>query len=240
MSTKGPAFLRARQPAQKQQRYQAILDAARTLAVQDGLGRVSLAGIAAGVGMHKSALLKYFGTREEIFLRLAETEWQEWAAVVVADLDAGPGATNEAAEHAAAEHVATTLTLSMAQRPLLCQLLTHTTLTLERNVSLDAVRRFKIVSMQAVDDVADALDRSLPALPRPACTELLMAGAFVAAGLWQVTHPPPIVLDLYAAPAAAPGVERFAAVEFTAAMTRFVRVYLAGLTHIDDQDGIGQ
>ncbi|MBC8093852.1 MAG: hypothetical protein H7Y15_18325 [Pseudonocardia sp.] len=44
-------------------------------------------------------------------------------------------------------------------------MLTHPTLTLERNGSLDAVRRFKIASMRAVDDVADALNRFLPALP---------------------------------------------------------------------------
>ncbi len=233
MSTKGPAFLRARQPEQKQQRYQAILDAARTLALRDGPGRVSLAGIAACVGMNKSALLKYFGTREEIFLRVAETEWREWASAVAADLAAGPGTPD-----AAIEHIVTTLGRSLADRPLLCQLLTHTTLTLERNVSLDSVRSFKIASMTASDDVADALHRSLPALPRSACFELLMTGGLVAAGLWQATHPPPVVLELYAEPGTPPEVERFATVEFAAAMARFVRVYLAGLAHVDDQTGI--
>jgi AcrR family transcriptional regulator len=173
VNTKGPAFLRARQPAQKQQRYQAILDAARTLARRDGVSQVSLAGIAAEVGLHKSALLTYFGTREEIFLRVAETEWQEWAGAIAADLASEPGDN-------ATEHVVTTLERSLADRPLLCQLLTHTTLTLERNVSLDAVRSFKSTTIAATDHVTDALHRALPSLPRAACAELLMSCGLVA------------------------------------------------------------
>ena len=83
-------FQRARRPEQKQQRYEAIMAAARALAERNSVRDVSLTDIAAEVGMHKSALLKYFGTREEIFLRLAEDEWRQWGAATVADLDAGP------------------------------------------------------------------------------------------------------------------------------------------------------
>lgn len=226
MSSKG-AFLRARRPEQKQQRYQAILDTARELALRDGVGGVSLAGIAAGVDMHKSALLKYFGTREEIFLRIAEAEWREWADAVSADLDAGPGAGVEPVEHLVA-----TLGRSLVDRPLLCQLILHSTLTLERHVSLDAVRSFKIASVRAVDDVADAAHRALPALGRPACVELLMAGGLVAAGLWQATHPPPVVLELYAAQSVPSGVDRYATLDFADGLDRFVRVHLAGLQQI--------
>lgn len=227
MTTEGAAFLRARRPEQKRQRYAAILDAARTLALRDGVGAVSLAGIAASVGMHKSALLKYFGTREEIFLRVAETEWQEWAQAVVTDLDPGPAPADDPTEH-----VVTTLGRSLDDRPLLCQLLIHTPLTLERNVSFDAVRSFKTTTMRTVDAVAEAVHRALPALSRSDCHELLTVAGLAAAGLWQVTHPPPVVVRLYTEPPVPAGIHRYSTLDFGSAVTRFARVYIAGLQQV--------
>jgi AcrR family transcriptional regulator len=226
VTSEGTAFLRARQPEQKQQRYRAILDAARALGRRDGVGAVSLAGIAAEVGMHKSALLRYFGTREEIFLRLAEAEWREWADAVVAALDARPAGDGWDAD---LEHVAGVLGRSLAERPLLCQLLLHATLTLERNVSLDAVRSFKTATGAALDTVADAVHRALPELDRAACAELLAVGGVVAAGLWQATHPPPVVRELYAEHPPIPGLEHHASLDFGDAMVRFALVHAAGL-----------
>ncbi|OZM83958.1 TetR/AcrR family transcriptional regulator [Pseudonocardia sp. MH-G8] len=209
------AFLRARRPEQKQLRYAAILDAARELAERDGVGAVSLTGIAAQVGMHKSALLKYFETREEIFLRLAETEWREWAAGAVAALPAAGPAPHD---------VADALARSVADRPLFCQLLLHSPLTLERNVSIEVVRAFKQAIHGAMVEVQRALQQALPALDADACTDLLMTSGLVAAGLWQTTHPPPQVAAVYAEQAGT-----YACPDFTASLTRFVRVHLTGL-----------
>jgi AcrR family transcriptional regulator len=188
--------------------------------MSDGIGTVSLAAIAAGVGMHKSALLKYFGTREEIFLRLSETEWREWAEAVVAELEAGPPG---------AERVAGVLGRSIADRPLFCQLLMHSTLTLERNVSLDALRSSKLAAVRAMDAVVVAVHRALPELSSDACFELVAATGLVAAGLWQAAHPPPAVVALYAEQAGVGGFGRLAALDLHAELTRFVRVFLAGL-----------
>lgn len=214
MSTKA-GFLRARRPEQKQQRYAAILDAARELALRDGVGAVSLADIAAEVGMHKSALLKYFETREEIFLRLAETEFGEWAAGALAALSTAGTEPTE---------VADALAGSVADRPLFCQLLLYTPLTLERNVSLDVVRAFKLAIRRSTEQVLPALQRALPPLDSDACFELFMMTAMVTAGLWQAAHPSPQVVALHAEdPGAAPYPD------FRVALARFVRTYLVGL-----------
>jgi AcrR family transcriptional regulator len=224
MSTEGAGFLRARRPEQKRQREASILDAARALGLRDGVGSVSLAAIAADVGMHKSALLKYFGTREEIFLRLSETEWTEWASATAAELDAGqPGE----------DRVVDILTRSLVDRPLLCQLLIHSALTLERNVSLDALRRSKVAATGAVRAVSDALHRTLPDLGRDDCFELLGAAGLVSAGLWQVTHPPPVVVALYAEPGLSMDLGGLASTDFATSVARFIRVYLAGLRRTD-------
>src|ERR1700759_2192705 len=89
-------FQRARRPEQKEQRREAILAAAADLARRDGVRAVTLSAIAGAVGIHKSALLRYFETREAIFLELTGREWGEWreatsaalAEVALGDADA--------------------------------------------------------------------------------------------------------------------------------------------------------
>ena len=83
-----PGFQRARSTAAKHLREAAILEAARTLGAERGIRQVTLTEIAARVGMHKSALLRYFETREEIFLRLTAEGWREWSAALRAELAA--------------------------------------------------------------------------------------------------------------------------------------------------------
>src|SRR6202043_2616105 len=84
-------YQRARRPEQKLERRDAILGAARELALRDGVRAVSLADIATRVGIHKSALLRYFETREQIFLELTAQAWREWTAAIHAQIhDAAP------------------------------------------------------------------------------------------------------------------------------------------------------
>ena len=87
------------------------------------------------IGIHKSALLRYFETREQIFLELTAAAWRDWAQALHAGLDAAaPGRAL----------VADVFARSFADRPLFCDLIAHTPLNLERNVSPGAVRRCPI------------------------------------------------------------------------------------------------
>ncbi|HET6858355.1 MAG TPA: TetR/AcrR family transcriptional regulator [Streptomyces sp.] len=80
-------FVRARRPEHKQQRRQAILDAARTLGMESGVREVTLRGVALAVGLAKSNVARYFGTREEIFLELAAEAWGEWERALTERLE---------------------------------------------------------------------------------------------------------------------------------------------------------
>ena len=85
-------FERARSAAAKRQREQAILDAARELGATHGVRAVTLTDVAEAVGLHKSALLRYFETREQIFLLLTADGWREWSAALLQRLSAvAPG-----------------------------------------------------------------------------------------------------------------------------------------------------
>jgi AcrR family transcriptional regulator len=234
MSTSA-AFQRARRPEQKQQREDAILGAARELALEHGVRNVSLNDIAARIGIHKSALLRYFETREQIFLELTAASWRDWAQALHAGLDdAAAGAPRSAsssdspgsaASLGAADLVADMVARSFADRPLLCDLIPHTALNLERNVSPAAVRRYKLTSLGAISDATGVIHRVLPELTDGECREFVSAMASLAGALWQIANPPPALAELYARE---PDLAH-ACVDLTPRLRRTAAILLAGL-----------
>ncbi|MYR06632.1 TetR family transcriptional regulator [Gordonia sp. SID5947] len=182
-------FRRARSPQAKQAREEAILSAARELATQRGIREITLTDIAVAVGMHKSAMLRYFETREEIFLRLTADGWREWSAALRADLDAR--------HHADAEIVASVIGATLATRGQFCDLLAQAPMNLERNVSPDAVRRFKYVTHAELDAIVESVRRLLPALSVENGVDLIATSTALAGAFWQIATPGPEILELY-------------------------------------------
>jgi AcrR family transcriptional regulator len=217
MASEEKQFQRARRPEHKQQRYDAIITAARALAVRDSVRAISLADIAAEVGMHKSALLRYFTTRDEIYLVIAEEEWENWATAARDALaGARPGSSADVAEAFASTLVA---------RPLLCDLLAHVPLNLERNVPLDSVRRYKVHIIALVMEVLGAVNTVLPTLTETDLIDLMLTVSAVAASLHQIAHPPPTLAALYRDD---PSLGH-AALEFVPILRRVTETFLKGL-----------
>ncbi|MEU8875354.1 TetR family transcriptional regulator [Streptomyces javensis] len=183
-----PAFQRARSAQAKQAREAAILDAARALARERGVRDVTLTDIAGAVGMHKSALLRYFETREQIFLRLTAEGWRQWSAELRGDLERRTRATAPEV----AEAVATTL----AARPMFCDLLAQAPMNLERNVSIDSVRDFKLVTLEEIELIRDELRRLL-GLTELQTVDLVATATSLAGALWQMATPGPRLRELY-------------------------------------------
>jgi AcrR family transcriptional regulator len=198
-------------------RQAAILRAARELALRDGVRTVSLADIAARVGVHKSALLRYFETREQIFLELTAEAWRDWAGAIHAGLDT--------AAVGSAGLVADVMARSFGDRPLLCDLVAHTPLNLERNVSPEAVRRYKMTSLGTVNEAASLVQRVLPDLTLAECTEFVATLASLAGAVWQMANPAPALAELYASDP----VLAQACVDLTPRLRRAAQVLLAGL-----------
>ncbi|ARZ65845.1 TetR family transcriptional regulator [Streptomyces albireticuli] len=202
---------RARSPEAKRAREAAILDAAARLATVNGIRAVTLTDIAAGVGMHKSAMLRYFETREEIFLRLAAAGWVEWSQEVREQLAATlPGAggeggdggedsaraANSADQESRLRAAAGLLAESLVARPLFCDLLAHTPMTLEHNVSLESVRSFKLIAIAEVEAVGEALRRVIGLSPAQA-GDVVATAAAMAGALWQMAAPGTALRRLY-------------------------------------------
>src|ERR1700735_43953 len=122
--TTTPEVQRARSAEAKLQREQAILDAAAKLGTERGIRTVTLTDIAQAVGLHKSAMLRYFETREQIFLKLTAAGWRDWSASLRQDLgQLKPGAP--------AGTVAEAFAQTLTSRPMFCDLLAQAPLNLE-------------------------------------------------------------------------------------------------------------
>lgn len=164
------------------------MEAARSLAAARTIREVTLTDIAAAVGMHKSAMLRYFETREQIFLALAAEGWREWSGVARARLGALPDAAPEA--------VAAVLAGTLAARPLFCDLLAHAPLNLERNVTLDTAYRFKLVAMAESRLIAADL-ASLLGLTKFQAVDVVATATGMAGALWQMAAPGTQLSTLY-------------------------------------------
>ena len=212
-----PDFQRARSVAAKQLRESAILQAARALGAERGIRQITLTEIGEAVGMHKSALLRYFETREEIFLRLTADGWREWSTALRAGLE-------ELAAPAPAA-VAGVFASTLAARGLFCDLLAQAPLNLERNVSIESVRAFKLVTLDEVSAIGAELHRLL-GLTEQQGVDVIATATSLAGALWQMATPGPEVGALYRSdPRLA-----HAVVEVGPRLTRVLTALLTGLS----------
>jgi AcrR family transcriptional regulator len=182
-------FQRARRPEHKEERREAILAAARELAGERPVREISLGDIARRVGLAKSNLLRYFESREDVFLRLLLREWESWRISLTERLGSSA---------ATAGDVATTIARTIAERPLFCDLISEMSAVLERNVSVAAVQAFKSRSLDKVDDLAAVLAGRMPDLDGPRARETIAAALIITAGLWPIANPAPHVTAMYA------------------------------------------
>ncbi|MFW6695800.1 TetR family transcriptional regulator [Streptomyces sp. MAR4 CNX-425] len=213
---------RARSPEAKLRRTEDLLAAARTLAAaRGGVRHVTLAAVTEAAGLHPSAVRRYFASKEELLLELAERGWGQWRDGLAAHLAEARDLTP--AESAAA--VAATLTAE----PLFCDLLTHVPLSLEGEVDIERARRYKTNSFTAYDDIIDALTASSRTLTTAQAQELVAAALGLTAHLWQISHPTPTLAELYAQNPRWGHV----ALDFAPRLTRLLQAVAVGVTVMD-------
>jgi AcrR family transcriptional regulator len=182
-------FQRARRPEHKDERREAILAAARELAGERPVREISLGDIARRVGFAKSNVLRYFESREDVFLRLLLREWESWRADLTMQLRSGATTANS---------MATTIARTIAERPLFCDLVSEMSGVLERNVSVGAVQAFKSESLGKVDDLGTVVAKRIPNLYFEGGREIIAAALIITAGLWPIANPAPHVAAMFA------------------------------------------
>ena len=181
------AFLRARRPEHKQQRREAILAAARDLARTSGVRNVSLGAVAEAVGLAKSNIARYFGTREEIYLELLTEEWRQWAQAA---------STRLRDAHGTPEAMAA-LAETLVDRPLFCDLLSHVSTSLEHNVSVPAAHTFKHTVHDLLAGMGAEVAHATQLTEREG-RELVATAGSLAGTLYRAANPPPVLAQVYA------------------------------------------
>jgi AcrR family transcriptional regulator len=182
-------FRRARTEENKRQRAAALVEAARSLALETGVASVTLTAVAGRAGIHYSAVRRYFSSHKEVLLHLAGEGWVRWSGTVCEQL-AEPGPMSP-------ERVAETLAKGLAADPLFCDLLANLHLHLEHEVDADRVIEIRRTISAAAVALADAIERALPALGRPGAFDILIAAYSLAAAFWQIANPPAKLSDVY-------------------------------------------
>jgi AcrR family transcriptional regulator len=182
-------FRRARTEENKRQRAAALVEAARSLAIEAGVASVTLTAVASRAGIHYSAVRRYFTSHKEVLLHLAAEGWVRWSATVCEKLSE-PGPMS-------AERVAETLANGLAADPLFCDLLANFHLHLEHEVDIDRVVEIRRTIVAAAVTLADAIERALPTLGRTAAFDSLIAAYSLASAYWHIANPPERLSDSY-------------------------------------------
>lgn len=208
---------RARSADAKRARERAILAAARAEAERRGTREVTLTDIADIVGLHKSGLLRYFETREQIFLQLTAEEWRSWAGWLLPLLSSW--------RRASPARLASALSETLVARPLFCDLLAHAPLDLERNVSVETVRAVKLDVHVHVEAIAGELRRLRPGLTERQASDVIATATSMAGAQWQLATPSTELEALYRSD---PRLHH-AVVEVGPRLTRVLTALLAGM-----------
>jgi hypothetical protein len=92
--------------------------------------------------------------------------------------------------------IAAALAGTLVARPVFCDLLAQAPLNLERNVSIESVRTFKLATLDEVGAISSDLARLL-GLTEQQCVDVIATATSLAGALWQMATPGPEVAELY-------------------------------------------
>ncbi|WP_412543491.1 TetR family transcriptional regulator [Longispora sp. K20-0274] len=184
-----PGFQRARRPEQVEARRCAILDTARAMLRVRRVADISLRELSDTVGLAKSNVLRYFDSREAIFLEVLAENWTAWLDDVAATLADPPADAGGPAPFARETWVAGTIAGSLVAQPLLCELVSVTAGVLEKNISVEVARAFKHGSAERVDRLAGLVRAQLPHLDHAGAEHFAHAVFVLVAGLWPYAVP---------------------------------------------------
>lgn len=214
-------FQRARSEEQREVRRQTILETAAAMLAEMPVAELSLNELSRRVGLAKSNVLRYFETREAVLLELFDAAWRRWLEQLGTDL---PAAVNpEAPVTTRYEQVAETVAASLVANPLLCELISVAAAVLERNISPEVARRYKLAAIANTEELARLTRACLPELGATGGFNFA-AGVFVTTGgIWPLANPTDAMLCVYDDPAMAA-----MRLDFATALREMLATLLAG------------
>ncbi len=180
---------RARSVEDKAQRSEDLLSAAEELALElGGVRFVTIAAVTERAGLHRTGVRRYYASKEELLLELAERGWGQWRDLVKAAVDGQRGLDPE--------RVGTVVAETISSLSVFCDLLSHTAMSLEGDVDIERARRYKTNAVAAHTEIAQTLDLA-STMSGSQISSLLTVAITVGSSLWHVSHPTPTLATLY-------------------------------------------
>ena len=188
-------FQRARSDEQRAIRRQTILDTATAMLEDMPVSELSLNELSRRVGLAKSNVLRYFDSREAVLLELLDSLTREWLEHLSGELPSTVSA--RAGYERRAEQLADVLARSLAERPVLCDLLSAQAAVLEHNVSTDSIASFKRRGVAHAATLVGLIRQALPELSEDEAWRLIVGTLVLTSSLWAHANPPQAVVDAY-------------------------------------------
>lgn len=180
---------RARSADDKARRSEDLLTAAEAIALElGGVRFLTLAPVTERAGLHRTGVRRYYASKEELLLELAERGWRRWSEAIKSELGDREGL--------GPADVAAVVAGTVASLPVFCDLLTHVALSLEGNVDIERARRYKTNSFAAFDEIVAALEQA-SSMTTAQLEAVITAAMVFAASFWQLSHPTPTLATLY-------------------------------------------
>jgi len=195
-------FARARSAEQRAARRSAILHtAAQELGGGTRVADLSLNELARRVGLAKSNVLRYFETREAVLLSLLDEVYGEWLDALEGELGAGGSAGGSgrppSAAPAVVERIADAIARTVAERPVLAELVANSTTVLEHNVSAQIAADYKRRAFAQAMRLVQIVERQLGELPDASRLVLAASVNLVIGGAWGMCRPSPAMARAY-------------------------------------------
>ncbi|MFQ3231670.1 TetR family transcriptional regulator [Reinekea sp.] len=167
---------RAKSPEQKARRYQQILLAAENRFSVGEFESVNMNDIAADVGISKAALYRYFRTKESLFLALFVRNLE--ALIETSQLESKQ------------QSLASAISSALIKSPVYCMLSAILHTILERNLTVDEAKTFKLTLLNLMTKFAKVIqqhDIEL-GLTEANAIKLLMQIQPTLIGVWHMTN----------------------------------------------------
>jgi AcrR family transcriptional regulator len=183
-ATKSPSFQRARQPAQIEERKEAILRTALILFQKNGLENVSLTDIAREVGLAKSNIYRYFESREHIYLVVLQRLAARFEQRLYPPLEKLKGKGTVA-------KVADIITEAYMDSPEYGELITVVNSVLEKRLTPPLVINFRTVFLERRKRLSAVLASALPGTTAEKMLPFTLHILLHVPGLWTFCYPRP-------------------------------------------------
>jgi AcrR family transcriptional regulator len=216
-------FQRARSDEQRAARSQAILDTAAAMLTEMPVAQLTLNELSRRVGLAKSNVLRYFESREAVLLELLHTNVRSWIGTLRTELQRSIDPAASVTDRC--EQLATTFATTLTQHPLLCDLISAQAAVLERNVSTEAVLKFKQTSHADLAELIGLLVEHLPELGEQDAERFAVHTIILLGALWTYANPNEAVKCAYDSEPELADMQ----VDFTETLADMSAVVLAGI-----------